>query len=56
MVNETKVPSRNAFIDNLCALKSAKESKNDKKTLFGVSPRIADLNGTFMWFSRLSSY
>ena len=34
MVNETKATSRNAFINNVFALKSEKESRNDKKTLF----------------------
>ena len=32
-VNETKVTLRNAFIGNLFALKSEKESKNDERTL-----------------------
>lgn len=32
-VNETKVNSRNAFIESLFALKSAKQSKSDKKDL-----------------------
>ena len=34
MVNETKATSRNDFINNVFALKSEKESRNDKKTLF----------------------
>ena len=33
-VNETKVTSRNAFIDNFFALESEKESKDDERTLF----------------------
>ena len=33
-VNETKVTLRNAFIVNLFASRSDKESKNDKRTLF----------------------
>ena len=33
-VNETKVTSRNAFIDNFFALESEKEPKNDEKSLF----------------------
>ena len=33
-VNETKVTSRNAFIDNLFALENNKKSKKDKRTLF----------------------
>ena len=33
-VNETKVTSRNAFIDNLFGLESRRKSKNDKKTFF----------------------
>ena len=42
-VNETKVTSRNAFIDNLLALESEKGSKNDERTLFWDYPRIFDL-------------
>ena len=33
-VNEIKVTSRSNFIDNLSALESEKESKNDETTLF----------------------
>ena len=33
-VNKTKVTLRNAFIDNLFALESEKELKNDERTLF----------------------
>ena len=33
-VNETKVTLRNAFIDNLFALESQKEPKNNERTLF----------------------
>ena len=33
-VNKTKVTSRNTFIDNLFALESERESKNDEKSLF----------------------
>ena len=42
-VNETKVTSRNAFIDNIFALESEKESRNDERTLFGDYLRIFDL-------------
>ena len=45
-VNETKVISRNAFIDNLFALEREKESKNDERTLFRDFPRILDLSLT----------
>ena len=31
-VNQTKITSRNGFIANVFALKSDKESRNDKKT------------------------
>ena len=48
-VNETKVPSRNAFIDNLFGLESEKElkrkkkkKKKDERTLFWDSPRSYD--------------
>ena len=34
MVNETKATSRNAFINNVFTLKSEKESRNYKNTLF----------------------
>ena len=43
-VNETNVTSRKAFIDNLFALESEKESKNDKRTFFGDCPWIVDLS------------
>ena len=43
-VNETKVTLRNAFIDNLFALESKKESENDERTLFQDCPRILDLS------------
>ena len=33
-VNETKVTLRNAFIDNLFALKNEKESKINERNLF----------------------
>ena len=33
-VNETKVTSRNAFIEKLFVLECEKESKNDERTLF----------------------
>ena len=36
-VNETKVTSRNIFIDNLFALESRKESRNDQRILFWPS-------------------
>ena len=39
----TKVTLENAFIDNLFALESEKESKNDESTLFPDHPRIVDL-------------
>ena len=42
-VSETKVTTRNAFIDNIFALESEKESKNDERTLFEDYPRILDL-------------
>ena len=41
-VNETKITSINAFIDNLFALESQKESKNDEKTVFRDFPKILD--------------
>ena len=43
MINEIKVNSRNAFIDNLFALESGEESKNDERTLFWDYPWILDL-------------
>ena len=43
-VNETKVTLRNAFIDNIFALESEKQSKNDERTLFGDYPKILDLS------------
>ena len=59
-VNETKVISRNAFIDNLFLLKSEKETKNHEATLFRDCPRMLDLSVNFwtpnvasMWFSGL---
>ena len=42
--NKTKPTSRSAFIVNLFALESGKESRNDKRTLFLVSPRSLDLS------------
>ena len=41
--NETKVTMGNGFIDNIFALESEKESKNDERTLFGDYMRILDL-------------
>ena len=56
-VNETKVISRNAFIDNLFPLKSEKETKNDETTLFRDCPRMLvnfwTPNVTSMLFSGL---
>ena len=59
-VNETKGTSRNACIDNTFPLESEKESKNDKKVVFGNYPQIFDVavnpktvNATYMWFSGL---
>ena len=43
-INEIKVTSTNIFIDNLFALESEKESKNDERTLFWDYPRIFDLS------------
>ena len=43
-VNETKLTFRNAFIFNLFALESKKESKKDKRTLIWGSPRSLDLS------------
>ena len=61
MVNETKTTSRNAFINNVFALKSEKESRNDKKTLFWDYAWIPDLtvnpytgSATYVWFPGLS--
>ena len=34
IVNEIKITSRNAFIDNPFGLQSEKESKNDKSSMF----------------------
>ena len=53
---QTKVTSRNAFIDNLFALESEKESKNDERIFFRDYPWISDLSvnpsiATYMWFS-----
>ena len=33
-VNETKLTSRNAFIENIFALEIEEESKNDKRSFF----------------------
>ena len=59
-VTKTKVPWRNAFIDNRFTLKSEKESKNYKKTLLRHYPQILELdvnawsvNPAYMWFSGL---
>ena len=59
-VNETKVTSRNTFIDNFFALKSEEERKNDERTFFSDYPQILDLavnpetaNLTYMWFPGL---
>ena len=59
-VNETKVTSRNAFIDNLFPLESGKESENDKTIHFSDYAQIFDLvdnpettNTTYMWFLEL---
>ena len=41
-VNETKINSRNTFIDNLFALESEKDSKNDETTLLRNWPQILD--------------
>ena len=41
-VNEIKVTSRNLFIDNVFALESEKEWKNDEKTFFLDYLRILD--------------
>ena len=43
-VNETRVTSRNAFIDNPFALEHEKEPKNDERTFFRDFPRILDLS------------
>ena len=53
-VNETKVISRNAFIDNLFPLKSEKETKNDETTLFRDCPRKLDLPVNF-WTPNVTS-
>ena len=42
-VNETKVTSRNALIDNHFTLKSNKETKIDERTLFSDFSWILDL-------------
>ena len=42
-VNETKVSSRNTFIDNIFALESETESRNNEKTVFRDYPRLLDL-------------
>ena len=44
MVNRTKVTLRNAFIDNLFALESEKESKNEKRALFTDCVQIVVMN------------
>ena len=54
-VNETKIISRNAYIDNLVALESEKDSINDERTLFGDYPRT-DPNVTYIWFSGLFQF
>ena len=41
--NETKVTSRNAFIDNGYELQSEKELKKDERALFRDCPQIVDL-------------
>ena len=43
-VNETKPPSRNAFLVDLFALESQKGSRNDERTLFWDSSRSLDLS------------
>ena len=43
-VDETKPPSRNAFLVNLFAGESQKEFRNDERTLFWDSSRSADLS------------
>ena len=43
-VNETKVSSRNAFIEIFFSLELEKESKNDKGYFFGDNPLIFDLH------------
>ena len=43
-VNETKPPSRNAFIVDLFALESQKGSRNDERTLFSDFSRSLDLS------------
>ena len=58
-VNETKVTSRNTFIDNLFPLKSEKEAKMDEATLFETACVFLtcllplDPESTSMWFSGL---
>ena len=62
-INGTKFNWRNNFIENLLALKSKKESKNEGKTLFSDYPQILDQtvnaqmrNATHVWFSRLFQF
>ena len=43
-IDETKVTSRNAFIDNIFALEGGKESKYDQRILFLDCPWIVDLS------------
>ena len=42
-VNDTKVTSRSAFIDNLLALESEEKLGNGVRALFRDDPRIFDL-------------
>ena len=43
-VNENKNSSRNAFVVNIVALESEKNSKNEERTLLRDHPRILDLS------------
>ena len=43
-VNEANLTSTNAFIVNLFALESKKESNNDKRTLLWDCPQSLDLS------------
>ena len=45
-VNESKVTLTNAFIGNIFALKSEKESKNDERTTFCNTPGMLHLSVT----------
>ena len=59
-VNELKVTSRNAFIDDLFGSEGDKESKSDQRTLFSECAQILHLcfdpstaTRTYMVFSEL---